>query len=485
MIQIRAPDAASRPFPSPDQLFSNRFASVYRRMEPSNSFVPGGRSEFEYFARQIAFLAIIVLVCANLFTYPFFFRATPHSLSPSVNSRDHLSIPSVNYTNFFPVRDNVVFTSAELTEAITSLHLPDWSRGHVNCSNARSEVTCAQVVKAWRAIRAWETALTTRGITSTSHIGVIHVFTKQGGIGNRVMQQTVASVIAMKTQRKVFPFDSGRHEYEYPPTIASATGCPLGKPHIELRGDGEFFRANFDPPNFANNHLHLRMVFLSSMIYLHHQLSAFCREAFGMHAHYFLLNYIMRIPARYRDGCKAITNKVPTTVRLFGIHLRFHFANAFFSRGVGQTLGVVLPFCKAQLAHKPTTFVLATDNQDMFNHFNAAIKVLPVPVQRATDGADRWALTDIVMLMLCEEWLLTWRSTYSALVALRLARRVWMVEKYSMTVFLTSHSQVLHIQTPLYIRMPDWKPFDLNSIASVCGQGQVEAMRFYYRWFVL
>jgi hypothetical protein len=341
------------------------------------------------------------------------------------------------------------------------------------------------VVRAARAVRAWERAVDARGIRNASHIGVIHTYTKRGGIGNRAMQHLVAAVIAMATQRMVFPFDFGHHEYEYPPTFRSALGCPLGHTHVEIPGNGQFLHANFTPPNYAANHLHLRMVFLSSMIYLHPQLSRFCRDTFGLHANYFMLNYIMRIPERYLKNCEAFLERVPRTVRLFGMHLRYHYADNFYSRGIPQTLAAVLPFCTDQLAFRPTVFFLATDNQDLLNAVKQQITVITAPVRRGADGPDDSALTDIVMLMMCEEWLLSWRSTYSGLISLKMGRRCWMIEKYSTHVFLASHSQILHFQTPLYIKMWEWKSFDLNSIAEIRPHGQVENMRYYYRWFIL
>jgi hypothetical protein len=128
---------------------------------------------------------------------------------------------------------------------------------------------------------------------------------------------------------------------------------------------------------------------------------------------------------------------------------------------------------------------LATDNQEMLNAVNSRVKVITAPVRRGADGPDDSALTDIVMLMMCEEWLLTWRSTYSGVVHLRMGRRCWMIEKYATKVILASHSQHLHSQTPLYIKMWEWKPFDISSIANVGSPGQEENLRYFYRWFVL
>jgi hypothetical protein len=299
------------------------------------------------------------------------------------------------------------------------------------------------------------------------------------------MQQTVAAVIGMKTHRKVYPFDGGGHVYGYPPTVESATHCQLGNLDVEIRTDGNFFRTNFSSESFENKHMLIRMVCMSSMVYLHHQLAEVCREAFGIHAQYFLMNYIMRIPEHYVRRCAELTDKIPRMIRLFGIHLRYHWAGSFFCRGIPEALSVVLPFCFAQREHRPTTFVLATDNEELFRALEKVIKPVSAPIRRASDGPDDAGLTDIVMLMMCEEWLLTWRSTYSLLVSLRMGRRVWMIEKYSKEVFLISHSQVSYAQTPLYLGMPDWKPFELSAIADIGAPGQLEAMRFFYRWLVL
>jgi hypothetical protein len=438
-------------------------------------------TEFSSFARQLTTITLISLICANLHTFSLFF-STPSPLRASLTYDDLLSVPPYDPTGLIPFRSEESFTPDELAAAISSLRLPTWSRGHLTCADSRSEVTCGQVVHAWRAIHAWEERISY--IKNTSQIPVIHVWTKKGGVGNRVMQQLVSLVIAMKTGRRPFPFDNPT-EYEWPATVVGANGCPLGHLHVDLPGDGGFFGINFTAPNYANNHLHLRMVFPSSMVYLHHQLAQFCKEAFGMHAQYFLVNYLMGIPKRYIDKCRFLTDPVPTTVRLFGLHLRVHFADAFFSRGWKETMSVVVPFCEMQRARKATTFVLATDNQKLFEEFGKVVKVLAAPVHRMTDGSVDSGITDITMLMLCEEWLLTWRSTYSALISQRMGRRPWMVEKYSKQVFMVSHSQVIFSQTPLYGQMPDWKVFEMSAVAAIATRGQVESIRFFYRWLAL
>jgi hypothetical protein len=55
----------------------------------------------------------------------------------------------------YPHVANDSFTADKLSDAVANLPLPTWSRGHVGCAHPKSEVTCSEVVRAWRTVRGW------------------------------------------------------------------------------------------------------------------------------------------------------------------------------------------------------------------------------------------------------------------------------------------------------------------------------------------
>jgi hypothetical protein len=198
-----------------------------------------------------------------------------------------------------------------------------------------------------------------------------------------------------------------------------------------------------------------------------------------------MLNYLIRIPTTYRDKCAAFFASTPATVRLWGIHLRFHYANFFFVRTINDVLALVIPFCRSRLAERPTVFALATDSQELFNSITRQIVVVSAPVWRTPDIDQQGALTDMTMLMMCQEFLFTARSTFSSLVGMRVGKRAWVIERNAQEIYMLSHSQVCHHQTPLFLWMPRWKAFDMTAIAAMGGAEQQRVLASYYRYFVL
>jgi hypothetical protein len=180
-----------------------------------------------------------------------------------------------------------------------------------------------------------------------------------------------------------------------------------------------------------------------------------------------------------------LTNHVPRTVILFGVHLRFQFAGQYYSRGIPETLRVAVPFCQSQLQKEPTALALCTDNKELFDRFKKHFPVISAPVIRAPDADHVTALTDLVLLLICDEWLLSHRSTFSAVVCFRNARRGYIIEKYASSVWLMSNSQVAIQLTPLFLAMPAWKMFEANCMALTLSHAQLEAARYYFKYLVV
>jgi hypothetical protein len=68
---------------------------------------------------------------------------------------------------------------------------------------------------------------------------------------------------------------------------------------------------------------------------------------------------------------------------------------------------------------------------------------------------------------------------------MRVGKRAWVIERNTKEIYLLSHSQVCHHQTPLFLWMPKWKAFDMTAIAAMGGPQQQRTLASYYRYFVL
>jgi hypothetical protein len=111
------------------------------------------------------------------------------------------------------------------------------------------------------------------------------------------------------------------------------------------------------------------------------------------------LNYLARIPESQIQKCKEFLGSVPKTVRVIGIHIRFHWAGWFYSRGIQEAIDVVIPFCDKRSAEKPTVFALATDNMPLFQQLQKRRTFMALPVVRSKGIDHTSALTEFTMLM--------------------------------------------------------------------------------------
>jgi hypothetical protein len=355
----------------------------------------------------------VLSFCSTALLLAIVARASRHAPNSFPARTDVLPQDPSDGSLYFPrTGDDFSYTAADVQEATLRLGIPTWSRSYVNCTDDRSEVTCGQIVKAWRAIRKWELAVAPKTPKDDYSLEIVHTWTKLGGIGNRMMQEMVGGVVAMMLNRTVSVYcrspvrrrwkgqndyhfvRSGVIEYPSPPT------CPHGHNHSTIPCDAPFYHADFFGPKQKDRHIFFGMTLLSSMVYLHPQLFEFVREAFGHHAQYFMLNYLMRIPDGYITQVTELTKAVPRTVVLFGVHLRFQYAGQYYSRGIAETLSVAVPFCQAQQARRPIAFAFCSDNVELFDRFKSKFKVISAPVYRAPDADHVTALTDLALLIM-------------------------------------------------------------------------------------
>jgi hypothetical protein len=228
----------------------------------------------------------------------------------------------------------------------------------------------------------------------------------------------------------------------------------------------------------------LQQLIYAPMAYGHFQTSAFLQQNFGMHAMYFMANYIIDLEPDILEAAKRAMAVVPTNVRVLGVHLRIQYPGQFYSHSFEQTMNVVAPFLLAQLREKPTVFGFASDAKMMENWFLQTFGkfVIQTDAVRKADYDHRSALLDVVFLEMCDECLLTFRSTFSFAVAARRGTRCYFVEKEALDVFQLANSQA----GSLSILFHRWDVNDWQTSRRFLIQTRNEgAVRYYYKYLIL
>ena len=284
---------------------------------------------------------------------------------------------------------------------------------------------------------------------------------------------------------------TGGNAYDYYPLIYKQNETfkkildePDRNPPYYVQTFDAWFWANFDGPFKSKNNLDLNRLIYSTMMYTQFQMGKFCIENFGMHGVYFLSNFLCRIPQNHLDNAKKILSNIPKNVRVFGVHLRFQFPGQFYSYSVETTMKVVTPFLKEKLKEKKTIFAFASDNKDMEIAFKKEFSehMLQSDAIRRADFDHVSALTDISLLMMCDECLLSYRSTFSFAIASRMGKRCWFVEKESLGVFQGSNSQATAIS--LLFHNWDVNDWQTNRRFHHLSQNE-EYMRYFFKYFMI
>jgi len=389
------------------------------------------------------------------------------------------------------------YSKEELEEAVIGLQLPTWSRSYTKCDHPQSEVSCSQVISAWRCLSSWANHMNTTQFNDRKHFLMKHTY---DGVGNRFSTDTTTFVIALMDNRSYIMesyYPSGHSKrigqaFNFHPSVLIRDG-EIDK-FFKEKGDSirsniqtfdYWYRYDYFGTEFPHHQiLYVDYLLYATMAYTHDQMSAFCREHFGMHAGYFICNFLMRLPQKAMDEAQKAFKNAPQNVRVFGVHLRFQFPGQFYSYNVTTTINTVLRFLYQKKNEMPTVFAFASDSGEMEKAFRTHFgdRMITTNTYRAADADHDSALYDIAMLEMCDECLLTYRSTFSFVVAMRMGKRAWFVERESPDVFHSSNSQSTAVSALFHNwDVNDWQ---LNRRVHVLSKNE-EALRYYFRYFLL
>lgn len=413
----------------------------------------------------------------------------------SLNTNDTNHIKYINnvarhYSNAF----NDVYTEKELEEAIKGLHLPTWSRGYLHCSHPKSEVTCPQIVHAYRILNVWAESQMKKGFSNHKHFIMQHLY---DGVGNRMSTDTATFIIALMGNRtftvEAFhpssdPTKTFGQAFDFHPAVTyrRANNTIVNEyfdRHINtafnIQTFDMWFHYDYDLINQKYDTLYVNYLLFAPMAYAHYQLGEFCYKHFGIHATYFICNFLMYIPDIAMKQAKIVVDSVPSNILLFGVHLRFHEPNHFFAKDVPTTINAVKNFLIDQYQKKPLIFALATDSPQIERSFKNIFpnNTISTNALRIPDADHLSALYDIALLEYCQKYLFTYRSTFSFIVAARRAKRGWFVDKESPDVFEISNSQSSIISMIYHqFDVNDWQ---VNRRFRLTDKGETIFRRYY------
>jgi hypothetical protein len=391
------------------------------------------------------------------------------------------------------------YTAKELESAIRDLNLPTWSRGFVPCDSPRSEVTCAQVFRAWRVLNGWSESQK-QNFSHLRHFLMQHLY---DGVGNRFSTDTATIVIALMDNRtytvqSTFPSGSGGAKvgqaFDFHPavTIVRSGQTPEVDRYFATHGLSSYHVYTFDSwftYDYASifplqESIKVDLLLYATMPYTNPQMADFCYNSFGRHMVYFVCNYFMRIPEIAWEQARRAIDPVTPDIRTFGVHLRFHIAGEYFSYSVERTFESIYPFLTFLVGQKPTVFAFASDSAALEKRFAQAFgkQMVRTPALRQSDGDHLSALYDLAMLEMSKDLLLTYRSTFSYMAMARTARRAWFIDKETPDVFQITNSQA-SIISMLYHQFDfnDWQPSRRFHISD----GVEASWRKYYKYFML
>ena len=426
---------------------------------------------------------IAVLVVANLLCF------VSCQMRPQLDQQAQSVKPQPPELNFSP---------EELEAAIVYLNLPTWIRSYRHCSSPESEVTCSQVVRAYRLIKGWEETMSLVPVENRTYFVLKH---PNQGLGNKMTTDVVAFTLALMSNRSVLVTSNcvtsegwkPEHAYSYPKSVFTDV---LQLPEVLHKKAREFATVPLDRywSCFDVNKLLLSDrqfvgmddLMYASMVYVNKQTAEFAWQNFGGHAAYFISNYFSRFSDNATATARKLLDAVPRNKALLGVHIRYHRAGRYFSRGVQATMATVYEEIDKRLQNNTDMMIaLATDSKGIVNAMQLKYgdRMIMTDSPRLRDSDHISAQSDMVLVMGCDTIIGTYRSTFSWIIVSRSGQRAWWIEKESAHCLPSSNSQAGCVSMLYHWR--DSNNWRTNDRVVYCGKDHRHILNLFYEFFVL
>lgn len=307
-----------------------------------------------------------------------------------------------------------------LDDAIAGLNLPVHVRNYVHCSRPESEVTCAQIIHAWRIVKEWRDMqnVLNRTIDDTH---VVHVVPLEGS-ANQMFHLITGGLLSIAFNRTMFQVRN-LEGYHVPDDAVRFQPVTCNKSQLGLFYDKIWDKYKWEGLQKSKYHFTVTHT-LHTRYLVYTGIGHFTTGHFGEHMIYFLGNYFIRINDNIFDHVMKFVGRIPKTTYLFGVHLRYQGGYPFFIGPLDKVYKVIVPFLNEQLKKRPTQIFLATDSRIILNNMTDFFKDSLITL-RYLPGT-KSGINDLAMLMNCNKMICSFRSTFSYLAsALTLKRSYW------------------------------------------------------------
>lgn len=333
------------------------------------------------------------------------------------------------------------------------LHLPTWSPGFVKPSDPECEVTPRQIISAYKVIREYEDFIEEMNKDDEIKCHSLIEFRSGLGIANRMHSVSSAYMMALFLRKKLVsstvatPSLDGTKSFEafeYPPNLLELNNS-YGNCNRNKISPSRDFILKKRPKLKKKSDMYVMPFTLTFYPLFHDEYGDFIYKHFGIHFHYFICNYLCRIPNDILKIAKNFMKPVPKHLLLFGLQIRYHKDSHFYMENMSSALEVIIPFLHQEFQKKPTIFFLASDSAEIIQLISKEFgkeDVLTYEAIRVADADHFSAMIDFTCLMFARELLLTQFSTFSHGIAARLGRPAYYYQRDLPGIIRFSNSQV-------------------------------------------
>ena len=394
-------------------------------------------------------MGIIKTIFSILIDILFLFFFT-HYITPLVDFNNEIKYPQITLKSNNKLNELI-------NNATSFFNLPVWSRAYVPCYSKKSEITCAQLIKAYEAVLKWKNDRNNAPFTHDIP-QIVHVSPKYG-VGNKLYHITTGILIALSLNRTLFVnkhIDGVKYADTLHDQIPGDQGCNKYK-HIPINNYEYWQRKSAiefrDAPDI---HITVRNC-LPYFLLMESTFANYIYSNFGIHFVYYLLNYATDISDDIKEVVFKIFNSIPPNTKVIGIHIRHHNSRSGqFISSLEKIDNTVVPFLRDKFENG-IYIAIASDSQTFIDHFKALFpnNLIVANVERKADGETDSAMTDIALLMMCNEMIGTLRSTFSCVAAQRAMIRPYFLAMENPYLFQFSSSQ-LGISSAIYESIRDY-----------------------------
>jgi hypothetical protein len=324
----------------------------------------------------------------------------------------------------------------------------------LDCSDKRSEISCSQIIKAYHIIKNYEITIK----KSKENPKYLIQNPVSCGQGNQLMLHAFCLLLSIISNRTLIliPTSSDRSNYimedlfDHPSVVLTSSESVSNQSFL---WDPWMNSLNFD--NFSKDNVlsmirsdevvvKIDSVYPINFLYANEEIGKIAFDYFGFHAGYFLSNWVDRLKKETLNSALSLFGKYPKNIPILGLHIRVQYAPKFmYVESERKAFKVFSMFIEGFLNKTNGMIAFASDYDSLVNqakekYFN---KIIISDVERIPDRNNKPALIDFAMLMNCNEFVGTYRSTFSEMVHIRTGIRPYYAEKRAASVFLASNSQ--------------------------------------------